>query len=320
MYTGKHRIRQGRRRRRPDGQGPRRAREGPARPPGEGAGRRRGREPDQARHARRTPRRTSRAASSSARRRSRSRTSCSCDPEGGKPTRVGVRVEGGERVRYAKKSGATIAAVRPRRGSKTMTARLLDKYKKDVIPVLKKEFGIENPMAVPKIEKVVLNMGIGEAITNAKLVDAAAEELTKIAGQRAVVTKAKKSIATVQAPRRDADRLPRDAARRADVRVPRPAPERRAPARPRLPRRADARLRRPRATTRSASRTTSSSPRSTRPRSTSPRDSTSRSSRRPARTTGPGCSSGSSACRSGDRARSDRRWLVAPQSSRRTRS
>ena len=51
-------------------------------------------------------------------------------------------------------------------------------------------------MAVPKLEKVVLNMGIGEAITNAKLVDAAAEELTKIAGQRAVVTKAKKSIAT----------------------------------------------------------------------------------------------------------------------------
>ncbi|HEX2757477.1 MAG: 50S ribosomal protein L5 [Thermoanaerobaculia bacterium] len=76
------------------------------------------------------------------------------------------------------------------------TARLQDKYKKDVIPVLKKEFGIDNPMAVPKLEKVVLNMGIGEAITNAKLVDAAAEELTKIAGQRAVVTRAKKSIAT----------------------------------------------------------------------------------------------------------------------------
>lgn len=76
------------------------------------------------------------------------------------------------------------------------TARLQDKYKKDVIPVLKKEFGIDNPMAVPKLEKVVLNMGIGEAITNAKLADAAAEELTKIAGQRAVVTRAKKSIAT----------------------------------------------------------------------------------------------------------------------------
>jgi large subunit ribosomal protein L5 len=74
--------------------------------------------------------------------------------------------------------------------------RLQDKYKKDVVPVLKKEFGIDNLMAVPKLEKIVLNMGIGEAITNAKLVDAAAEELTKIAGQRAVVTRAKKSIAT----------------------------------------------------------------------------------------------------------------------------
>ena len=74
-------------------------------------------------------------------------------------------------------------------------ARLADKYKKDVVPVLKKEFGIENPMAIPKIEKVVLNMGIGEAISNAKLVDAAAEELTRIAGQKAVVTRAKKSIA-----------------------------------------------------------------------------------------------------------------------------
>jgi large subunit ribosomal protein L5 len=77
-----------------------------------------------------------------------------------------------------------------------MGARLLEKYRKDVIPVLRKEFGIANPMAVPRIEKVILNMGIGEAISNAKIVDAAAEELTKIAGQRAVVTKAKKSIAS----------------------------------------------------------------------------------------------------------------------------
>jgi len=77
-----------------------------------------------------------------------------------------------------------------------MAARLFEKYRKDVIPALRKEFGIENPMAVPKIEKVILNMGVGEAISNAKIVDAAAEELTKIAGQRAVVTKAKKSIAS----------------------------------------------------------------------------------------------------------------------------
>ena len=77
-----------------------------------------------------------------------------------------------------------------------MIARLSEKYRKDVVPVLKKEFGIENPMAVPKIEKVVLNMGVGEAIQNVKIVEAAAEELTKIAGQRAVITRARKSIAT----------------------------------------------------------------------------------------------------------------------------
>jgi large subunit ribosomal protein L5 len=63
-----------------------------------------------------------------------------------------------------------------------MPARLLEKYRSDVVPALKKEFGITNRMAVPRIEKVVLNMGIGDAIQNAKLVDAAAEELTKIAG------------------------------------------------------------------------------------------------------------------------------------------
>jgi large subunit ribosomal protein L5 len=77
-----------------------------------------------------------------------------------------------------------------------MLARLQERYRKEIVPVLTKEFGIANPMAVPKIEKVVLNMGIGEAISNVKLVEAAAEELTRIAGQRAVITKAKKSIAT----------------------------------------------------------------------------------------------------------------------------
>jgi large subunit ribosomal protein L5 len=77
-----------------------------------------------------------------------------------------------------------------------MESRLNEKYRKDVIPVLKKEFGIDNPMAVPKIDKIVLNMGVGEAIQNVKIVEAAAEELTKIAGQRAVITRARKSIAT----------------------------------------------------------------------------------------------------------------------------
>jgi large subunit ribosomal protein L5 len=73
--------------------------------------------------------------------------------------------------------------------------RLKEKYVKDVVPALRKEFGYTNIMAVPKITKVVVNMGLGEGTQNAKIVDTGAEELGKITGQRAAVTKAKKSIA-----------------------------------------------------------------------------------------------------------------------------
>ena len=75
-------------------------------------------------------------------------------------------------------------------------ARLKDKYKNEIAPALAKDFGIENPMAIPRIEKVVVNMGVGEAIGNAKILDTAVEELRSITGQKPVVTKAKKSIAS----------------------------------------------------------------------------------------------------------------------------
>lgn len=74
-------------------------------------------------------------------------------------------------------------------------SRLKDKYNNEVVPALIKEFGYTSAMAVPKIKKVVLNMGMGEAIFNIKVLDKAAEELTLIAGQKAVIRKAKKSIA-----------------------------------------------------------------------------------------------------------------------------
>ena len=77
-----------------------------------------------------------------------------------------------------------------------MAARLKEQYAKDVAPALRKEFGIDNAMAIPRLEKIVLNMGLGEAVANPKILEGAAEELSAIAGQRAVVTKAKKSIAT----------------------------------------------------------------------------------------------------------------------------
>jgi large subunit ribosomal protein L5 len=76
-----------------------------------------------------------------------------------------------------------------------MSARLKEYYTKTVLPALSKEFGYENVMAVPKVDKVCINIGLGEATGNAKLMDAAVNELGAITGQKPVVTKAKKSIA-----------------------------------------------------------------------------------------------------------------------------
>jgi large subunit ribosomal protein L5 len=75
-------------------------------------------------------------------------------------------------------------------------ARLRDKYKNEIAPAIAKEFDIKNPMAIPQIEKIVVNMGVGEAIANAKILDTATEELRSITGQKPVITKAKKSIAS----------------------------------------------------------------------------------------------------------------------------
>jgi len=76
-----------------------------------------------------------------------------------------------------------------------MMSRLKERYQREVVPALTKEFGYKNVMAVPKITKVVVNMGLGEGTQNAKVVDVGAEELAKITGQKAAVTRAKKSIA-----------------------------------------------------------------------------------------------------------------------------
>ncbi len=75
------------------------------------------------------------------------------------------------------------------------TTRLREKYQKEVVPALQKEFNYTNPMSIPKLEKVVINVGLGEAIQNAKALDAAVGDLTTISGQKPVITKAKKSIA-----------------------------------------------------------------------------------------------------------------------------
>lgn len=75
-------------------------------------------------------------------------------------------------------------------------SRLKDKYTQEILPQLQEKLGIKNVMQVPKLEKVVINMGLGEAIQNSKALDAAVSDLTAIAGQKPIVTRAKKSIAS----------------------------------------------------------------------------------------------------------------------------
>jgi large subunit ribosomal protein L5 len=74
-------------------------------------------------------------------------------------------------------------------------SRLKDKYRNDVVPALMQKFGYKNIMQAPKIEKVIVNMGLGEAIQNSKIIDAAVNDLMIITGQKPITTKAKKSIA-----------------------------------------------------------------------------------------------------------------------------
>jgi len=108
-----------------------------------------------------------------------------------------------EQIAEAKASKAAKAAAKdaPKSDAKHLketkpsVIRLRDKYRAEVVPALQKEFGYKNIMAVPKVKKVVVNMGLGEATSNAKVVDTGADELGKITGQKAAVRKAKKSIA-----------------------------------------------------------------------------------------------------------------------------
>jgi large subunit ribosomal protein L5 len=95
-----------------------------------------------------------------------------------------------------KKAPATIQAAPGKAKAKgDHPARLADAYKTTVIPLLMKDFGYKNPMQVPKIEKIVVNMGLGEAISNNKLIEQAQEQMMAISGQKPVITKARKSIA-----------------------------------------------------------------------------------------------------------------------------
>ena len=76
-----------------------------------------------------------------------------------------------------------------------MVSRLRERYRAEIAPALMRDLGVKNTLAVPRLDKIVLNMGLGEATQNAKILDSAVEELTAITGQKPVVTKAKKAIA-----------------------------------------------------------------------------------------------------------------------------
>ena len=76
-----------------------------------------------------------------------------------------------------------------------MAARLRERYRREVLPALMKDMGYQNPLQTPRLDKIVINIGLGEAIQNAKALDAAVEELTALSGQKPVVTKARKAIA-----------------------------------------------------------------------------------------------------------------------------
>ena len=102
-----------------------------------------------------------------------------------------------------------------------MAARLKERFLNEITPALMQKFNYTSVMQVPKIEKVVINMGVGEAVGNAEVLDAAVEDLRPIAGQKPVITRAKKSIAGFKLARRHADRRESDAARRKDVLFPR---------------------------------------------------------------------------------------------------
>ncbi|MEO6419585.1 MAG: 50S ribosomal protein L5 [Polyangiaceae bacterium] len=77
-----------------------------------------------------------------------------------------------------------------------MAPRFMERYKKDIVPALTKQFAYKNPNQVPRLQKIVLNMGLGAAVTNPKIVEAAVEEIRAITGQKPVVTRAKKAIAS----------------------------------------------------------------------------------------------------------------------------
>jgi large subunit ribosomal protein L5 len=104
--------------------------------------------------------------------------------------------KGGEKRDKRAKGGGEGAAVAPVTSTvDAVPPRLADKYREKVVPALTKQFNYKNPMQVPRLKKIVVNMGLGAAVANPKIIDTAVQELTAISGQKPVVTRSKKAIA-----------------------------------------------------------------------------------------------------------------------------
>lgn len=100
-----------------------------------------------------------------------------------------------KKARTAASSASESAAVAVSSTTDAVAPRLADKYRQHVVPALTRQFNYKNPMQVPRIEKIVVNMGLGAAVANPKIIDTAVEELKALSGQKPVVTRAKKAIA-----------------------------------------------------------------------------------------------------------------------------
>ena len=115
-------------------------------------------------------------------------------PKGDKPVRAD---KGGKKSKGApdRTSAASPSMPAPQSATDAIAPRLLEKYKGEIIPALTKQFNYKNPNQVPRLRKIVVNMGLGAAVANPKIIDTAVEELKAISGQKPVVTRAKKAIA-----------------------------------------------------------------------------------------------------------------------------
>jgi large subunit ribosomal protein L5 len=116
-------------------------------------------------------------------------------PSAGKASEKKVKKDTAGQKKELRPERALSEKVSKAQGEPKITPRLRETYRNQIVPALMKEFGYKNPMQVPRVERVVLNVGMGEAIQNVKLLESAVTELGIITGQRPVVTKAKKAIA-----------------------------------------------------------------------------------------------------------------------------